>query len=329
MNKRFIKNIGLSLGVLLTAGTIDGMPMQEPVHVEAATVYATTEALNLRAGASITNKVLVKIPKGRAVKVISHGKTWSKVTYGSKTGYVNARYLKKAAASAKEEKFKAKQFTTTAATPLYSKTTSGKKALVTIPKGKVVTSTTKLSGYYKVVYAGKTGWVTASRVKDYKPASPAQAKFLSKADSLKLLTTPTFVNDSRKVFEAKNEYGLQFVNAYLIGATEAAKQDYLFVIGEYDSNKLSAMTFVMNRYHKYPFAQKNGVQALELGLSGFFGRGTKETDQLVKLVKENMTFTDEKLVNLTIGGRKGYIVVNRSTIDVIFDYDGELPTIRQ
>lgn len=142
-----------------------------------------------------------------------------------------------------------------------------------------------------------------------------------------MLTTPTFTNDSRKIFEPKTEYGEQYVHSYLVGASNSVKENYLFVIGQYDSKKLSAMTFVMSRYNQYPSAQKNGMQSLELGLSGFFGKGTPETSQLVKVVKDNMTFSKEKLINITIGGKKGYVVVNRSTIEVIFDYDGYLPII--
>lgn len=296
------------------------------------TVYTTTAALNLRSGASTKHKVLVTIPKGKSVKMVSYGKTWSKVTYSNKTGYVSSKYLKKTTVSApKEEKFKTKKFSTTTNTTLYSNTTSSKKRLLTIPKGKVVSSSSKLSGFYKVTYGGKTGWVAGSHLKEYKPAPakpPVQQKgFISKADSLKLLTTPTFTNDSRKIFEPKTEYGQQYVHSYLVGASNSAKEDYLFVIGEYDSKKLSAMTFVMSRYNQYPSAQKNGMQALELGLSGFFGKGTPETAQLVKAVKDNMKFSKEKLINITIGGKKGYIVVSRSTIEVIFDYDGVLPVI--
>lgn len=409
MGKKMLKQVGLSLGVLLMAGTVVGTPIQEPVQVEAAavvkykaksninlrasaswsaktlgvikkgqemtyvgksggwykvkfgsktgyvgssyvtkvtttvvapkppatsqTVYTTTTALNMRSGASTKHKVLVKIPKGKVVQMVSYGKTWSKVKYGTKTGYVSSAYLKKTTVTPpKEEKFTAKKFQTTTSTTLYSSTTSGKKKLTTIPKGKVVSSSSKLSGYYKVTYGGKTGWVAGSHLKEYKPA-PAkppvkQVNFISKADSLKMLTTPSFTGDSRKIFVGSVDNGIQFVDSFLVGASESAKWDYLFVTGQYDKTKLSSMTFVMNRYNKYPSMQKNGMEALELGLTGFFGKGTAETAQLTKLVKDNMKYSKDKLINITIGGKKGYIVVTSSTLEVIFDYNGSLPTIK-
>lgn len=291
-------------------------------------VYTTTASLNLRTGVSTKHKTILTIPKGKAVQMLSYGTSWSKVSYANKTGYVSSKYLKKTTVSLpKEEKFATKKFTTTTTTTLYSSTTSSKKKLVTIPKGKVVSSSSKLSGFYKVTYGGKTGWVLGSHLKEVKSAPVVQKGFISKAESLKLLTTPTFANDSRKIFEPKTEYGEQYVHSYLVGASNSVKENYLFVIGQYDSKKLSAMTFVMSRYNQYPSAQKNGMQSLELGLSGFFGKGTPETSQLVKVVKDNMTFSKEKLINITIGGKKGYVVVNRSTIEVIFDYDGYLPII--
>jgi D-alanyl-D-alanine carboxypeptidase len=66
-------------------------------QVEAASVaYTATEKLNLRSGASIKHKVLIAIPKGQEVTYISQSGSWFKVKSGSKTGYVNSAYLKKA-----------------------------------------------------------------------------------------------------------------------------------------------------------------------------------------------------------------------------------------
>ena len=69
-------------------------------QVEAASVakttskYTTTASLNLRSGASTKHKVLVTIPKGKAVTYVSKSGSWSKVKYGSKTGFVSTKYLK-------------------------------------------------------------------------------------------------------------------------------------------------------------------------------------------------------------------------------------------
>lgn len=64
---------------------------------EAASVkkYQTTDNLNLRTGASVKYKRILMIPKGKTVNYIASKNGWYKVKYGSKTGYVSAKYLKK------------------------------------------------------------------------------------------------------------------------------------------------------------------------------------------------------------------------------------------
>lgn len=56
--------------------------------------YTVTANLNLRKGASTKYSTLLSIPKGKAVTYISKSGSWSKVKYGSKTGYVSSKYLK-------------------------------------------------------------------------------------------------------------------------------------------------------------------------------------------------------------------------------------------
>lgn len=90
---------GLSLVIIAMAATIvptgGTTPSIGTVEVEAASVnYYTIDNLNLRAGASPNFKVMVTIPKGKQVSYVSKSGSWSKVTYGSKTGYVSSKYLK-------------------------------------------------------------------------------------------------------------------------------------------------------------------------------------------------------------------------------------------
>ncbi|TCI66843.1 cell wall hydrolase [Exiguobacterium sp. SH0S7] len=56
--------------------------------------YTTTVNLNLRKSASTTGTVLLTIPSGRKVTYRGTYGSWYKVSYGGKTGYVAARYLK-------------------------------------------------------------------------------------------------------------------------------------------------------------------------------------------------------------------------------------------
>jgi len=56
--------------------------------------YATTANLNLRLSAASWSTRLLTIPAGATVKYVSRYGSWTKVTYGSRTGYVSSQYLK-------------------------------------------------------------------------------------------------------------------------------------------------------------------------------------------------------------------------------------------
>ncbi|MBO1005103.1 D-alanyl-D-alanine carboxypeptidase family protein [Pseudogracilibacillus auburnensis] len=68
------------------------VPSKQPANQ--TTKYTTTTSLNLRSGASTKHKVLIVIPKGKQVTLISKHGTWFKVSYSGKTGYVSSEYLK-------------------------------------------------------------------------------------------------------------------------------------------------------------------------------------------------------------------------------------------
>lgn len=91
------------LGLSILALGVSGAVTQAPTAVEASSVtkYQTKENLNLRTGASTKHKILMTIPKGKQVIYVSKSGSWNKVKYGSRTGYVSAKYLKKATASKK------------------------------------------------------------------------------------------------------------------------------------------------------------------------------------------------------------------------------------
>lgn len=57
--------------------------------------YYTTANLNIRDGASTTSSKIGKIPNGTKVSVVdfNSNKTWAKVVYNNKTGWVSAQYL--------------------------------------------------------------------------------------------------------------------------------------------------------------------------------------------------------------------------------------------
>lgn len=65
----------------------------EKVTIVITQATVTGGSLNLRALKSTSSDKLTSIPNGSTVSVSEKGDTWSKVTYGSQTGYVMTRYL--------------------------------------------------------------------------------------------------------------------------------------------------------------------------------------------------------------------------------------------
>ncbi|MEK5521892.1 MULTISPECIES: SH3 domain-containing protein [Heyndrickxia] len=57
------------------------------------TMYVTASVLNVRSGASTKYKVVTTVKKNQSVKVTQTKGSWSKVTIGSKTGWVSNKYL--------------------------------------------------------------------------------------------------------------------------------------------------------------------------------------------------------------------------------------------
>lgn len=57
------------------------------------TYKKTTENLNMRTGAGTNYSIIVQIPKGTSVKVLSTSNGWDKIEYNEKTGYCSNSYL--------------------------------------------------------------------------------------------------------------------------------------------------------------------------------------------------------------------------------------------
>ena len=131
----------------------------------------TTENLNLRDQASTTGKILMTIPKGKTIQVLSEKDVngWYKVSYDGKIGYVNGAYITVSSNSTPSTPSTpvTKSGTTTENLNLRDKASTNGKILMTIPKGKTiqVLSEKDANGWYKVSYGGKTGYVNGAYIK--------------------------------------------------------------------------------------------------------------------------------------------------------------------
>ncbi|WP_214829131.1 SH3 domain-containing protein [Exiguobacterium algae] len=120
-------------------------------------LYVADTDVNLRSSMSTTSSVVTVVPEDAIVTFVSaHGATdsWFKVTYGTYTGYVAARYFNSISTS-----FYAKDTSV-----LYDQTGTGASKIATIPAGAKVTYLDSLGAtgsWFKIEYGSLVGYAPA------------------------------------------------------------------------------------------------------------------------------------------------------------------------
>ncbi|WP_411731806.1 SH3 domain-containing protein [Paeniglutamicibacter sp.] len=126
----------------------------------------TTANLNMRTGPSTAYRILLTIPQGTTVTVTAQASTgWYKVSYAGHTGWVSNRYVSIVGSSAPAPSTLPATVRTTANLNLRTGPSTAYAILLTIPQGTTVKVLARASnGWYKVSYAGRTGWVSNAYV---------------------------------------------------------------------------------------------------------------------------------------------------------------------
>lgn len=122
----------------------------------------TTSALNLRASASTSAKILLTMPQGAKVIVQSTSNGWSKVTYNGTEGYACADYL--SASSSVSSSFGTGTITGSDVR-MRSGAGTNYSIIGTYGKGTQMQVTGVSGNWYAVSYNGKTGYVSADYMK--------------------------------------------------------------------------------------------------------------------------------------------------------------------
>ena len=131
----------------------------------------TTANLNLRMEASTSSKIIITIPKGKTIEIVEKlNSGWYKVNYSGKTGYVSSKYVSMNGSNNNTNTNKpsttSQKGVTTANLNLRVQASTSSKIITTIPKGKTIEIVDKSkTGWYKVNYSGKTGYVSSKYVR--------------------------------------------------------------------------------------------------------------------------------------------------------------------
>ncbi|HSR03095.1 MAG TPA: SH3 domain-containing protein [Proteiniclasticum sp.] len=161
----------------------------------------TTANLNMRTGPGTNYSVILVIPKASSVQVISSANGWAKLIYNGKTGYASTAYLS-TSGSVTPSTSTSSVYTTIASLNLRSGPSTNYPVLLVIPQETVLSPLGTSSGWYKVTYGGKTGYVSGSYIS---------------------------VSDSRAAAEAfVNSKGLSSSTNYLIWVNTKTIHTYVF-----------------------------------------------------------------------------------------------------
>ena len=255
-NQSWMTKLGLSIVIMAMATTVvpagGNTPSIRTVEVEAASVsFYTTDNLNLRSGASIKHNVLTIIPKGKQVSYVSKSGSWTKVKYGSKTGYVSSKYLKSTNSAAKSAvKAPAVKYTTTYKTTTDLSLRAGgsvkHKRLTTIPKGKAVTMIAYKSSWSKVKYGSKTGYVNSKYLKSTKVAVKPTKKVVVTYPAPSTKTPGTYVDG---VLIVNKKHGLP--SSYNPGVHAIAQRSVNTMIADAKKQGVSLNAFSAYRSYSY------------------------------------------------------------------------------
>ena len=122
-------------------------------------VYASVNAsaLNFRAEASLSSKVIDTLSRGDVVQVLEKGDMWYKVRYGGRDGYMYARYLKISTATYGQ--------VTASVLNVRSGASTKTNILGRLGRGDIVEILSKGTSWHKIRYGSTTAYVYAAYIK--------------------------------------------------------------------------------------------------------------------------------------------------------------------
>lgn len=201
MTQRKLKDGVLALTVMTAAVIIMVLLSAGTAHATAKGKVSAYGGLHLRSGAGIQYRILTTIPNGTTITLTSKTGNWYKTTYKGKTGCVYASYVKKLSSSSTTTVSSSSSKTgyVNATGGLNLRKGAGTKygVICVIPNGSAVTVKSSSGSWYKVVYNGKTGYVSSGFISWSKTTStlvkrsssrPSASTVISKAVSWAIAT---------------------------------------------------------------------------------------------------------------------------------------------
>ncbi|MGN0745043.1 MAG: SH3 domain-containing protein [Aristaeellaceae bacterium] len=155
---------GYVMTKFLTIGGSSASEPEAPADTgDTVTVRTGNGSLNLREAPDAASRVLTVIPDGTQLERLVAGSAWTKVRYGSHTGYVMTKFLKEGTSSG--DSTQAQEISATVSTPdgggLNMRASADRSAQVlqVIPSGTAVTVLEKGDTWCRITCQGREGYV--------------------------------------------------------------------------------------------------------------------------------------------------------------------------
>ncbi|NHC42573.1 SH3 domain-containing protein [Bacillus sp. MM2020_1] len=320
-----MKNIGkvVLISTSLFLGEIAAPIVPSGLHqVQAASTvklaninYQTTANVNLRMGPSTNNKTITQIPKSKTITAMEQKGNWFKVSYQftltgkkvTKIGWVTASYIKKISLAPKSVQFQKTTYQTSDHVNIRSGASTKFNTLLTIPKGKTLISSEKLSDWNKVTYTysykGKnvttTGWVKGTYLKEYYKYNAITGAYYFPKKTVKLYSTP----DTKKSVVYSLASGNGLYSAYQ--AVNSVGQIWYRV--SYNGKSLYVYSGDVNKYTLSSFAAADYQAKLDTYLYLSYG---KSYTKLLKIPKQTIISAKQRIgdwYKVSYNGKSGYV----------------------
>ena len=136
------------------------------VAAKSETKMVTAKGLNVRAKASMNGTKLGVLPKGAKVKVIGQEGNWSKIMFNGKTAFVSSKYLANSNSSAPKAEAKVTtKMVTAKGLNVRAKASMNGAKLGVLPKGAKVNVLGQEGNWSKIMFNGKTAFVSTQYLK--------------------------------------------------------------------------------------------------------------------------------------------------------------------
>ena len=248
--------------------------------------YQTTDNLNMRTGASVNHKRILTIPKGGKVTYVSKSGSWFKVKYGTKTGYVSSKYLKKTTTAKPAPPAEAgKQYLTTADLNMRTNGSVYSKRILTIPMGKQVKYIGKSGGWYKIQYGSQIGYVNAKYLKTVPLKVPAiKQKVMSRAEA-EVHMAKHLMKDKSGSYRLTTPIGRDAIILGFESSTTGKANFALDVISYYSAMDVKPEDIGTESYELNQVYLVKMKEAIAAYAETQFGRGTAEAKKLESEIK--------------------------------------------